>query len=67
MSGPLIEDRRQVAPADQRRHEVGRVGLTPVVVQRNDVRMIERGDQLRLDLEATDERRVVGNARYGSP
>ena len=41
----------QVAP-----HDVGTAGLAPVVVDRDDVRMLERRDRLRLRLEPLDER-----------
>ena len=46
--------------ADQAHHEVGGTGLAPVVVQRDDVRVLEPGDELGLGLEPADERRVVG-------
>ena len=56
----VLEDRGQAPAAHQTRHEVGRVRLAPVVVQRDDVRMLQRRDHLRLGLEAADEGRVVG-------
>src|SRR3954451_16255510 len=37
--------------------------LTPVVVERNDVRMFQPGHELRLRFEPLDERRVVGEIR----
>ncbi len=45
---------------DQAHHEVGGAGLAPVVVERDDVRVFEPGDELGLGLEPADERRVVG-------
>ena len=56
-----LEDRRRGSVAHQTRHEVGGVGLAPVVVERDDVRMLERCDDLRLGLEPTNETRVVGD------
>ncbi len=46
--------------SEQPHHQVGTTGFAPVVVQRNDVRMLEAGDQLCLGLEAADEVGVVG-------
>ena len=55
-----FEDGGQVPAAHQTHDEIGRVRLAPVVVQRDDVRMLERRDHLRFGLETTDEGRVVG-------
>ncbi len=41
-------------------HEVRAARLSPEVVERHDVGMLESGDELRFALEATDERRIVG-------
>ncbi len=41
-------------------HDVRTPRLPPVVVDRDDVRMLEGGDRLCLAFEATDERRVGG-------
>ena len=60
--GAVFEDGRQAPASHQPHHEVRRIGLAPVVVERNDVRVLEPGDQLRLGLEATDEVGVVGHA-----
>lgn len=50
-----------VQPATQQAHnQVSGVRLTPVVVQRHDVRMLQPGDQMRLRLKAANEGRVVG-------
>ena len=44
-------------------HEVRAARLSPEVVQRHDVGMLEAGDELRLALEPADERGVVGEIR----
>ena len=55
------EHRRFERPArHQPHHEVGVVGLAPVVVERHDEWMLEGGHRLRLGLEAPDETRLVG-------
>ena len=49
--------------AEQSHHDVGAAGFPPVVVDRDDVRMLEVRDELRLGIEAADEvrgRRQVG-------
>ena len=61
--GAVFEHRRQAPASHQPHHEVRRAGLAPVVVERDDVRVLELGDQLRLGLEATDEVGVVGVLR----
>ena len=50
----------QRAAGDVAHHEVGAVGLAPVVVERHDVRVFEGGHGLRLGLEAADEVGLVG-------
>ena len=50
----------QAAGVDETHDEVGGAGFAPVVVERDDVRVLESGDQLGLRFEAADERRVVG-------
>ena len=57
---PVGERVGEGAGLDQAHHEVGGTRLTPVVVQRDDVRVLEPGDELGLGLEPADERRVVG-------
>ena len=61
--GSIREHVGEVAALHQPHHEVGRVRLAPVVVERHDVRVFEPGDELCLGLEATDEVRVVGEFR----
>ncbi len=48
------------AAGEQAEHEVGRTGLAPVVVERDDVRVLQPGDEPRLGLEAHDELRRIG-------
>ena len=60
---PAGERVGEAAGADQPHHEVGGAGLAPVVVERDDVRVFEPGDELGLGLEPADERRVVGELR----
>ena len=69
----LVQDRRRslgierprpkqvldAAASKEPHDEIGGVRLSPVVVERNDVRVFELGDDLRLALEATDEVRMV--------
>ena len=50
----------EAAPGHQRHHQIGPVGVTPVVIERDDVRMLEAGHGSRLRLEAAHKRRVVG-------
>ena len=52
-----ILDRPSAQPAH---HEVRAARLSPEVVERHDVGMLEAGDELRLVLEPADERGVVG-------
>ena len=59
-SGPAAEQIREAAAAQEAHHEVGGVGLPPVVVQRHDVRVLEPGDELCLALEAPDEVGMIG-------
>ena len=61
--GVVFEHGRQAPASHQPHHEVRRTGLAPIVVERNDVRVLELGDQLRLGLEASDEVGVVGVLR----
>ena len=46
--------------AQQPEHQVGAARLAPEVVERHDVGVLEAGHELRLGLEAADERGVVG-------
>ena len=71
--GHLVQDRRRslgierprpeqvldAAASEEPHDEIGGIRLSPVVVERNDVRVLELGDDLRLALEATDEVRMV--------
>ena len=44
----------------RRMHEVGDAGLTPVVVDRDDCRVVQGGDALDRGLEGSDEVGSVG-------
>ena len=71
--GHLVQDRRRslaaraappeqvldAAASEEPHDEIGGIRLSPVVVERNDVRVLELGDDLRLALEAADEVRMV--------
>jgi hypothetical protein len=57
---PLLQ-RPQAAAAHVPRDEVRPAGLTPVVVDRDDVRVLERRDELGLALEPQHERGVRGD------
>ena len=57
---PAGEHVGEAAGVDQAHHQVRGTGLAPVVVQRDDVRVLEPGDELGLGLEPADERRIVG-------
>ncbi len=54
-----VECLPQRASSQPAHHEVRALGVSPVVVERNEVRMLELCDQLRLGLEPADERRLV--------
>ncbi len=56
----VFENRGKVSAAHEAHDQIGRVRLAPVVVQRDDVWMLERRDDLCLGLETTDEGRIVG-------
>ncbi len=58
--GLALEGVVQAAAAQEAHHQVRAAWLTPVVVQRHDMGVLEPGDQLGLGFEATDEVRVVG-------
>jgi hypothetical protein len=60
---PLPEQHRQAAAAQEAHGQVGHSRLTPVVVQRHDVRMLQPGHQLRLRLKTADEVGTVGQLR----
>ncbi len=57
---PAGEHVGEAAGVDQSHHQVRGTGLAPVVVQRDDVRVLQPGDELGLGLEPADERRIVG-------
>ena len=57
---PAGEHVGEAAAVDQPHHQVRGTGLAPVVVQRDDVRVLQPGDELGLGLEPADERRIVG-------
>jgi hypothetical protein len=75
--GDLIQDRRDpidsegflrdqvlnAATAEEPHHQVRAVGLSPIVVQRHDVGMLEASDDLRLALEPPNKVRMVGQLR----
>ncbi len=58
--GEAILERPAPHPAHD---EVGAAGLAPEVVERDDVGVLEPGDELCLVLESTDERGIVGEIR----
>ncbi len=60
VEGAVDQHVGEAATLHQPHHEVGRIGFAPIVVERNDVRMLEPGDELCLGLEAPDEVRIVG-------
>ena len=49
----------QRSPAQPAHHEVGALGIPPIVVERNEVGMLELRDESRLRLEAAHERGLV--------
>ena len=53
--GPASTALAEAAVLEATHHEVGRVGFTPVVEDRHDLRVFELGDRLRLALEPADE------------
>ncbi len=59
LPGAAIERLPQRAAAQPAHHQVGAVGIAPVVVERDDVRVLELRDELCLGLEATDEGGLV--------
>ena len=60
VEAPLEHLRLERTPAHVTHHQVGAVGLAPVVVQRDDVRMLQHRHCLRLGLEAMHEVGMVG-------
>src|SRR6266508_2362591 len=58
-----VERLPQRPSAQPAHHEVRPVWVPPVVVERNEVRMLELGDLLRLRLESADERWLVDELR----
>ena len=56
---PRLEQGLDAAAAEEPHDEVGGIRLSPVVVERDDVRVLEPGDDLRLALEPAHEVRVV--------
>ena len=58
-----FHQRLEVASTQKAEHQERAARLSPEVVQRHDVRMLEMGDQLRLRFESTHERRVVRQFR----
>lgn len=56
----VFEDGGKVPAAHETHDQIGRVRLTPIVVQRDDVWMLERRDDLCFGLETADEGRIVG-------
>ena len=60
---PALERLPQAPAAQVAHHEVRAVRLSPVVVERDDVRVLDPRHELRLGLEAADELRVVGQRR----
>ena len=54
--------RRALPALTQAHHQICGTGVAPVVVQRDDVRVLQPGDELGLGLEPADERRIVASA-----
>jgi len=62
----LREEQLQAPAPEEPHHQVGGVGLAPVVVERNDVRVFQASHDLGLPLEPAYEVRVVGElGRHG--
>ena len=59
LPGAAVERLSQRAAAQPAHHQVGAVGIAPVVVERDDVRVLELRDELCLGLEAADEGGLV--------
>ena len=57
---PLLQQTEQAAAAQQAHHQESHTGLAPVIVERDDVGVLEPGNQLRFSAEAADEIRVIG-------
>ena len=66
--GHVLESKRSIGDqpllgvpaAHQPEHQERPARLSPVVVHRDDVRMLKTGDELRFGFEPFDERRIVG-------
>ena len=59
----VVEQVLEASTSQVPHHQVGGVGLAPVVVERHDVRVLQARDDLRLALEPPDEVRVVRELR----
>ncbi len=61
---PVIDHRgERRAPEEESKDEVGAPWFAPVIVKRNDVRMLEPRHELGLGLEPLNELRVIGEVR----
>ena len=56
----LLEQAEERSATEVAHHQIGDARLTPVVVERHNVWVLQTGDQLRLRLKAADEVGVVG-------
>jgi hypothetical protein len=50
----------KIPSAEVSHHQVGPAGFSPIVVDGNDVRMFQPGDELGLGIEAADELGIIG-------
>ena len=60
---PALQRLPQRTAAQPAHHQVGALRVAPVVIERDDVRVLELGDELRLGLEAADEGGLVDQLR----
>ena len=63
VQGSILERLGQVPSPQEPHHEVRTTGIAPVVVQGDDVRVLQAGDDLRLGLEPADELGIVRETR----
>src|SRR5262249_3664803 len=63
LPGTGFERGLQATTADIAHHQVGALMVTPVVIERDDVGMLQPRDKLGLCLKAADEVGVIGKLR----
>jgi len=59
----VLQEFLHIAAAQQAHHQIGHAGITPVVVERHNMRMFQPRHQLRLGLKAANEVGVIGILR----